>query len=546
MEILSRGVFMKKIISVSIILLIFTVPLLFPVTARAAQITAYGAGTVREASADKAVIDDSALPSSYSSLDLGYCSTVKNQTGSICWAYAAVSSFESLLLKNKLFSLDLSPDHIDLWGTVRDDANGWQRTAGEPGYTYIPIGYLTSRSGPVKYGDNRVEHSVNALEYLGKNDRNDAKRIIMESGAVTVNYNSIATAYSKDNCSFCLTDEIGVITGHTVSIVGWDDCYSRENFTGNYHPAGDGAWLCKNSWGNNNSLGGYFWISYEDYYLFNDEIFGPSYGIREIQSIGENDSLYQNEEYGATYEFNYIDSDRITYYNVFDFSQKGNILDKVIFESTSPGADYTLYYVPVDSQGVPVADKSRRTKLGEGTVDYRGYICCDVDDVILSQTKGAIAVELDTAQVNADKEAESKIPNGVGVSEWLQSRETGQMIFKQPCRYGDSFVEYENPNTEAREIYDVRDYYIKQLNDNIGGTLVIKAATNGTFSTKTPGDVDFSGEADINDVTLIQKYIVRSVTNFDDDRLTNADFNGDGAIDINDATALQRFIAKVS
>lgn len=52
------------------------------------------------------------------------------------------------------------------------------------------------------------------------------------------------------------------------------------------------------------------------------------------------------------------------------------------------------------------------------------------------------------------------------------------------------------------------------------------------------GDVDLDGTLDINDVTLIQKYVANMVTFTDAQKLV-ADVNGDGRISIEDATALQ-------
>ena len=50
--------------------------------------------------------------------------------------------------------------------------------------------------------------------------------------------------------------------GHAISIVGWDDNYSKNNFK--TKPAGNGAFLCLNSWGENWGDNGYFYISYYD------------------------------------------------------------------------------------------------------------------------------------------------------------------------------------------------------------------------------------------------------------------------------------------
>ncbi len=77
------------------------------------------------------------------------------------------------------------------------------------------------------------------------------------------------------------TENEDAVANHGVTIVGWDDSYSRENFSNaeNRLPEGDGAWLVKNSWGaetedfpNSGSWGivedgqhtGYFWLSYYD------------------------------------------------------------------------------------------------------------------------------------------------------------------------------------------------------------------------------------------------------------------------------------------
>ena len=51
---------------------------------------------------------------------------------------------------------------------------------------------------------------------------------------------------------------------HDVMLVGWDDSFSRSNFRSGT-PAGDGAWLVRNSWGvNGYNYNGYFWMSYYD------------------------------------------------------------------------------------------------------------------------------------------------------------------------------------------------------------------------------------------------------------------------------------------
>ena len=64
----------------------------------------------------------------------------------------------------------------------------------------------------------------------------------------------VGTDYISPNWAHYTYDKTG--TNHLVTIIGWDDNYPRENFAHKLKngddapiPAGDGAWLVKNSWG---------------------------------------------------------------------------------------------------------------------------------------------------------------------------------------------------------------------------------------------------------------------------------------------------------
>ena len=73
---------------------------------------------------------------------------------------------------------------------------------------------------------------------------------------------------------------------HAVTIVGWDDNYSKDNFLGN--ACHDGAWIAINSWGeeSQDSDDGYIYISYDDAIVEQ-----YMYGILEAERYEQEDSI---------------------------------------------------------------------------------------------------------------------------------------------------------------------------------------------------------------------------------------------------------------
>lgn len=486
------------------------------------------------------------LPESYSSKDLGFVTSVKKQSYNDCWAFAGLAAFESKLLRNGYNIESMSESHLNAWATTRSNNKGWIRSYTGDGYGTTALGYFTSWQGgilesdagqiditKVEHGDdvatNLAKYGVTAVEYLTKDNPDAIKRAIRENGGVYSAYAHAPSCLSDDRTAYYMPSTYASgYTGHAIEVVGWDDNYSVDNFKTslNIKPKNPGAWLIKNSWGNNNSLGGYFWMSYEDKFIFATK-YKPSYAIKSIQPINDNTKLYQNEIDGATYEFSYINSNNITYLNKFDFSDGYNTLDKVIFKSESLNSDYSIYYVPTDN-GTPTTNTDNWTKLYSGSIDYKGYICADIDDYTLPDGSGSLAVTIDSS--NTDNNAIAS----VGVCEWLKNTSSKNYVFINDSKYGDSYIYYNNTMT------DVMEWYKTNNDDELGGTFVIKAVATKS-DTALIGDVDLNGIVDIRDTTVIQKYIAGSIQ-LDEKAISNADFNADGIIDINDATDIQQYL----
>jgi hypothetical protein len=88
-------------------------------------------------------------------------------------------------------------------------------------------------------------------------------------------------------------------TNHAVLLAGWDDNFPSSNF--NTPPAGDGAWLCKNSWDTtwSGGDGGYFWISYHD------SNFGYPAAFHNAESLNNYDAIYAHDEFGWVFSWTY-------------------------------------------------------------------------------------------------------------------------------------------------------------------------------------------------------------------------------------------------
>ena len=283
-------------------------------------------------------------------------------------------------------------------------------------------------------------------------------------------------------------------------------------------PTKDGAYIALNSWGTAYGNKGYYYISYEDKYLFGADKFVPVYAIEDFEEITERKKLIQNEIYGAICDFNYINENNVTFLNRFTFDDSFYVLDKVIFETRKKNTGYTIYFVP-DEGSAPTADTSRWRELYRGVSDYAGYICADPDNIEISGS-GSIAVQL-----NCEDGVSS-----IGVDEWLTVG--GSYFFLNNSDYGMSYV------YRGGVMQDVMQWYKDEENDSIGGTFVIKALTISPEA----GDVNLDGQVNISDATLIQFYLAE-LSDLSANQKTLADVNGDGELDISDATELQFRIA---
>ncbi len=252
-----------------------------------------------------------ALPAKYDGRTSGKVSSVKTQSPyGTCWAFSAVAMAESAFMRLHGSEANLSEAHlVEFFYNGEDDAlttdtgnitgdyvgakgetqeenggNGhyttfglaaWKGVADESEHESFTYQSAVSNGAAIidsKYAFSDILHLENAY-WIPKEDTDGIKSAVMNYGGVGMSYYYDSTyddSYYGGKAYYCPVEKN---TNHAVTIVGWDDDYSIENFknrkcyTGGTNvnlPSANGAWLIKNSWGEDYHDGGYFWISYED------------------------------------------------------------------------------------------------------------------------------------------------------------------------------------------------------------------------------------------------------------------------------------------
>lgn len=262
------------------------------------------------------------LPNKYDLRKYGYVTDIKDQgNDGNCWAFSALASLESCILKATNKSYDFSEANMKNLMAYFSDY-GWNYMPNEGGLARMATGYLTSWLGPVNESDDEyldsslispvipsILHVQNML-FINKTNYTDntaIKEAILKYGAVST---VIAwyDLFTYRNTYYCYQNY--VTTNHAIAIIGWDDTYSRYNFVKSA-PA-NGAWIIKNSWGSDVGDDGYYYVSYYDTSLAIDEF---AYTFIFNDSI-KYDHNYQYDPYGFS-DFYINKTENVWYKNKF-------------------------------------------------------------------------------------------------------------------------------------------------------------------------------------------------------------------------------------
>ena len=360
----------------------------------------------------------------------------QNPTGT-CWAHTTLSLIEINLRKKAREGLITIPDGIDLseshlvyfTGTELTDTHNvyygdriynknfqpYSQVAelyargGNLGMALETIaagmGPISERSGysvqatPAWPENDRFgyEYQVNSFQHYSLSDKNAVKQAILNDGAVGLSffYDNMYMKYStKAYYNYNGTEAIN----HAVTIVGWDDNYSASNFA--VTPAGNGAWIIRNSWGSGWSYGegGYFYLSYYCGSVSDQDVISLDASLKDglttqARTSYSNYAIYGFNSYGYGISGGTI------------FTAEQDLVIKAIgLESKLSSMPYRYYVY----KGVPADNPAGGTLIdsGSGTFPYVGMYRIELDSDTLIEEGERYSVVVDftdsTAKLSTD------------------------------------------------------------------------------------------------------------------------------------------------
>jgi C1A family cysteine protease len=334
-------------------------------------------------------------PATYDLRTLNKVSPVENQgqCGS-CWTFATFGSLESYLLPGltTIFSENnlknfadfdytccaggnaaMSTAYLARWGTTMTDATG----------ATIHGGPVTSASDP--YSDascggspttSQTAMHVQNVYFLPLKqsllDNNAIKSAVMTYGGVYTAFTwdgGTSTSSYYNSATAAYYDGTAELENHAVTIVGWNDNFSAKNFSTT--PPGNGAWICKNSWGTSFGQSGYFYVSYYDLNMGYQE--NTVFTAEPTTNYTTN---YQYDPFGMETTIGSGSSSTAYGANVFTANSTGT-LNAVSFWAPVEDTQYTAQvYVNPTNPSIPTSGTLMSTISGTASnagFSYAGY-----------------------------------------------------------------------------------------------------------------------------------------------------------------------------
>lgn len=339
------------------------------------------------------------LPYKYDLREQQRVSKVEDQGAfGTCWAFATLTALESTLLPEENF--EFAEDHMTLcnsFGQGQDDGGD---------YT-MSMAYLASWQGPVleeddPYGDGESDPTLTAVKHVQEmqvmesGDQQKIKEAVFKYGGVQTSIyttlqdsDSTSVYYNRGTKAYCYQGSEK--PNHDVVIIGWDDSYSKDNFS--TPPEEDGAFICQNSWGSSFGEKGVFYISYYD---SNIGIHNVVY--TKVEDVDNFDRIYQSDLCGWVGQMGY-DRESIYGANVFR-AKEAEQIEAAGFYATGKDTSYDVYVVKNFKDTTSLASENR-IKVAQGQLSNAGYYTIRFDKPVEVERGERFAILLYITTPNA-------------------------------------------------------------------------------------------------------------------------------------------------
>jgi C1A family cysteine protease len=308
-------------------------------------------------------------PAAYDLRDFGKVSRIRDQGRfGTCWAFAALGSLESALLPSQAW--DLSEKHMA-------SRSGFDLSFDAGGNSRMAAAYLTRWDGPVVEQDDRyglagaspagLPERLHVRDVLflpprgGATDNDNLKWAIATYGAVDTSMYWDDYCFDRRQATYYYS---GSGLNHDVTCVGWDDRYPAAKFA--VRPAGDGAFLCRNSWGAGFGDRGYFWVSYYDGSFAADAAVFAGAG-----SPGDYSAVYGHDSLGWVDAVGYSPSRGSAWFAARHTAVSSGGIAAAGFYTPAPRSSYEIY-------AGPSLEQLSAEPLATGTVAVPGYHTVDL------------------------------------------------------------------------------------------------------------------------------------------------------------------------
>lgn len=376
------------------------------------------------------------FPAKYDPREFGGVTAIENQGNTnSCWAFSTIAAAECNLIKKGLANqtINLSENHLayfyyhretdPLGYTAGDRVTSNYRYANNSEYAaWVMSGgslvsaatHLATWSGLTNqtslenytggvyaptsenpYGLQSTDcykndYKVKNSYFYQKPDANTIKEAVMNYGAMAIGICISENYYQPETAGYYAPYGRA---NHGVTIVGWDDNYSLENFA--VKPERNGAWIVKNSYGSSFGDGGYIYVSYEDATL--------AQGVVLDMEVGTacNTNNYQYDGNPIVGPVIKLQEDNLIA-NVFTAkaaSGYNELLKAVSINTYTEGVNYKLkVYTGLTSSGNPTSGKLITKSQKEGTLMAAGYhrITLDTPITLEAGEQYAVVFELET------------------------------------------------------------------------------------------------------------------------------------------------------